>query len=81
MESDRAYAGEMGNTIKEFSPDDRPAIAAMREAMLEILRAARDGTPLAGRRWPPRYAAHRIAWHALDQAWGTGDRSEPNPAG
>jgi hypothetical protein len=81
MESDRAYAGEMGNKVKEFSAADRVAIATMREAMLEILRTARDGQPLAGRRWPPRYAAHRIAWHALDHAWEIEDRSEPNPAG
>ena len=25
----------------------------------------------------PRYAAHRIAWHALDHAWEIEDRSEP----
>ena len=37
----------------------------------------RDGSPIAGRRWPPRYAAHRIAWHALDHAWEIEDRSEP----
>ena len=76
MESDRAYAAQLGIKIGEFAPDDRPAIAAMREAMLEILRAARDGKPLAGRRWPSRYAAHRIAWHALDHAWEIEDRTE-----
>jgi hypothetical protein len=27
--------------------------------------------------WPPRYAARRIAWHALDHAWEIEDRSEP----
>jgi two-component system response regulator DesR len=43
----------------------------------EVLRAARDGTPLAGRRWPARYAANRIAWHALDHAWEIEDRTEP----
>jgi hypothetical protein len=77
MEADRAYAGQIGLKIEEFSPGDRPAIAAMREAMLEILQAARDGMPLAGRRWPSRYAAHRIAWHALDHAWEIEDRNEP----
>jgi hypothetical protein len=76
MEADRAYAGEMGVKVKEFGPDDRPAVAAMRSAMLEILRDARDGQPLAGRRWPARYAAHRIAWHALDHAWEIEDRTE-----
>jgi len=28
-----------------------------------------------GKRWPPRYAARRIAWHALDHAWEIEDRS------
>ena len=59
-------------------PAGRPAaIAAMRAAMLEVLRRAVDGSPLAGRKWPPRYAARRIAWHALDHAWEIEDRTEP----
>ena len=76
MESDRAYAREIGLKIKEFAQDDRPAIDAMRSEMLGVLRTARDGQPLAGRRWPARYAAHRIAWHALDHAWEIEDRSD-----
>jgi hypothetical protein len=28
-----------------------------------------------GKRWPPRYAARRIAWHVLDHAWEIEDRS------
>jgi hypothetical protein len=77
MEADRAYAHEIGAGVREFDPDDRAAIRAMREGMLGVLRAARDGAPLAGRRWPARYAAHRIAWHALDHAWEIEDRSSP----
>jgi hypothetical protein len=81
MESDRGYANEIGVKVRPFAPDDRAAIRAMRQAVLEVLRAARDGTPLAGRRWPARYAAHRIAWHALDHAWEIEDRSGPAPDG
>jgi hypothetical protein len=77
MDADRAYAHEIGAGVKSFEPDDRPAVRAMRDAMLEVLRGARDGEPLAGRRWPVRYAAHRIAWHALDHAWEIQDRSDP----
>ena len=77
MESDGAYANEMGIKVTGFAPNDRAAIEAMRNSMLEVLRAARDGEPLAGRRWPTRYAAHRIAWHALDHAWEIEDRTEP----
>ena len=47
----------------------------MRAAMLDVLRRPSDGTPLAGRTWTARYAARRIAWHALDHAWEMEDRS------
>jgi hypothetical protein len=76
VESDRAYAHEIGVRVREFAPDDVAAVAAMRAAILDVLRAARTGEPLAGRRWPARYAAHRIAWHALDHAWEIEDRTD-----
>ncbi|MEK6721525.1 MAG: hypothetical protein AABZ33_12790 [Chloroflexota bacterium] len=76
-ESDHAYAREMGIRVRAPAPDDPGAIAAMREAVLTVLRAPSDGSPLAGRRWTARYAAHRIAWHALDHAWEIEDRTEP----
>ena len=77
MDSDRAYANEIGITIRQFAPGDRAPVAGMRAAMLDVLRSARDGGPLGGRHWPARYAAHRIAWHALDHAWEIEDRTEP----
>jgi hypothetical protein len=77
MDADRGYAGVIGIKVGEFDPDDRAAVGAMRTAMLEVLRSARAGEPLTGKRWPARYAAHRIAWHALDHAWEIEDRSEP----
>ena len=49
----------------------------MRAAVLDVLRQPSDGSPIAGRRWTPRYAARRIAWHALDHAWEIEDRTEP----
>ncbi len=48
----------------------------MREAILDTLVHARSGEPLAERGWSPRYAARRIAWHALDHAWEIENRSE-----
>ena len=45
--------------------------------MLDLLRQPSDGSPIAGRKWPLRYAARRIAWHALDHAWEIEDRTEP----
>ena len=49
--------------------------------MLEVLGRPSDGSPLADRRWTARYAARRIAWHALDHAWEIEDRSEPRLTG
>ena len=48
--------------------------------MLEVLRRPSDGGPLAERKWTQRYAARRIAWHALDHAWEMEDRSDPGLA-
>ena len=67
--SDEAYAREIG--IKLTAP-----IAEIRTAVLEAIRAPSDGSPLADRRWTARYAAHRIAWHALDHAWEIEDKSD-----
>lgn len=77
LEADRAYARELGIRLPAPSPRDRAAVRAEREAMLDLLRQPSDGSPIAGRKWPLRYAARRIAWHALDHAWEIEDRTEP----
>jgi hypothetical protein len=77
VESDWYYAREIGVRVQRPDPADRVAVDAMRAAMLEVLRQASDGSPLADRKWPARYAAARIAWHALDHAWEMEDRTEP----
>ena len=76
-ESDGYYAREIAAFGKQPSLADRAAVEAMRAAMLDVLRRPSDGTPLAGRTWTARYAARRIAWHALDHAWEMEDRSDP----
>ena len=70
--SDWYYAKDMGIRLRE--PSSRADTEALRSAMLDVLRQPSDGSPLAGRRWPLRYAARRIAWHALDHAWEMEDR-------
>jgi hypothetical protein len=75
-ESDWYYAREIGIRERQPAAGDRPAVEALRAAMLEVLRQPSDGSPLADRKWPARYAARRIAWHALDHAWEIEDRSE-----
>jgi hypothetical protein len=76
VEADAAYAREIGLKLKEPDAFDRKAVKALRDEMLTVLRQPSDGSPLAGRKWTARYAAHRIAWHALDHAWEMQDRSE-----
>ncbi|HEX2047341.1 MAG TPA: hypothetical protein VHF27_06220 [Acidimicrobiales bacterium] len=47
-----------------------------RGAFLAALRAARQPqVELPRKTWPWRYAARRVAWHALDHAWEMEDRS------
>jgi hypothetical protein len=75
--ADHAYAHEIGVRVPDPGWDDRPAIEAMRAAMLDVLEQPSDGSPLADRKWTARYAAGRIAWHALDHAWEMEDRAEP----
>jgi hypothetical protein len=76
IEADHAYAREIGIRVKEPRFGDRAAIDAERSAVLDVLRQPSDGSPLADRKWTLRYAARRIAWHALDHAWEMEDRSE-----
>lgn len=77
LEADHAYARELGIRLPEPHAGEREAIEAERAAVLGILRQQSDGGGLAERRWTQRYAARRIAWHALDHAWEMEDRSEP----
>ena len=74
-ESDWYYARELGIRERQPAAGDRTAVQALRAAMLDVLRRPSDGKPLADRKWPARYAARRIAWHALDHAWEIEDRS------
>jgi hypothetical protein len=73
--ADGSYARTIG--IKaDADPTDGAAVRVQRKRMLESIRKPSDGSPMAGKKWPVRYAARRIAWHALDHAWEIEDRSE-----
>jgi hypothetical protein len=77
LDAQAAYARKIG--IKQSPPaiDDVSAIEEQREAIATLLATPSDGGPLAPNGWPARYAARRIAWHALDHAWEMQDRAEP----
>jgi hypothetical protein len=74
VDAEAAYASVMGRRHKPVEPG---SLAVMRADILDVLRQPSDGSPIAGRRWPPRYAARRIAWHVLDHAWEIEDRTDP----
>jgi len=75
-EAEGAYVGQLGSKM--------PASASMeelRDAFIEAFRAraAGDEPPHPNKvrkRWLPRYAVRRSAWHALDHAWEIEDRRE-----
>jgi hypothetical protein len=73
--AESAYAGKMGLTERVKDSTDHAAVDALHAAMLTALRTARAGFPLRPGGWTPRYAAQRVAWHALDHAWEIEDRS------
>ncbi len=70
------YAQKLGLRFKEPDRADSEAVAAIRAAILDALRRASEGGSPVEKGWPPRYAARRIAWHALDHAWEIEDRSQ-----
>ena len=75
MRSTSRPSGPRASTSAD--PRDAKAVAELRRRMLEVIAAPSDGSPLAGKKWPVRYAARRVAWHALDHAWEIEDRSDP----
>ena len=76
-DAEGAYVRKLGLRLKAPARNDRRAITAFRAAIIDALRQPSNGKPLLEKGWPQRYAARRIAWHALDHAWEMEDRSEP----
>jgi hypothetical protein len=75
--AETSYARKLGVKHRQPAVDDAKAIAALRAAIAGALQAPSEGRPPVEKGWPPRYAARRIAWHALDHAWEMQDRSGP----
>jgi hypothetical protein len=66
VDAENGYKGKLG--IRGVSD-----AAGIRAAMVEAVLAGRE--PEKPGQWTVRYAARRIAWHALDHAWEIQDRS------
>ena len=76
IDAEGAYVRKLGLRLKPPTRNDRPAIAEFRAAIPDVLRQPSTGKALVENGWPQRYAARRIAWHALDHAWEIQDRSD-----
>ena len=77
-DAEGAYVRKLGLPLK---PPDRHGgreLAAFRGAIAEAIQRPSNGAALVEKGWPQRYAARRIAWHALDHAWEMQDRSDPS---
>lgn len=71
------YARKLGLREREPGPGDTRARGKLRASILRALETI--GADSVTTPWPTRYAARRIAWHALDHAWEIEDRSAPAP--
>jgi hypothetical protein len=72
LAAEAAYARKLGIRQPEPRHDDRASVERLHTAVLAALGAGTPDAPANG--WPARYAARRIAWHALDHAWEIEDR-------
>jgi len=72
-----AYVRKLGLRLTPATRDDHRGIAKFRAAISQVLAKPSTGKAAVERGWPQRYAARRIAWHALDHAWEIQDRSAP----
>jgi hypothetical protein len=77
LDAEGAYVSKLGLRLKSPPRTDRRGITAFRAAITDALQQPSNGKALVEKGWPQRYAARRIAWHALDHAWEMEDRSEP----
>ena len=75
--ADGIYARKLGLRLPVPDGTDTAGLRAFRRAVLDALATPSKGTALVDKGWPQRYAARRIAWHALDHAWEIEDRSQP----
>jgi hypothetical protein len=75
IDAESAYTTKLGLKLRASKRDDAAGVAAARKAVLDAIRASTGRPQTAEKRWSPRYAARRIAWHLLDHAWEIEDRT------
>jgi hypothetical protein len=77
-DAEGAYVRKLGLRLAPPDRHNRRALAEFRAAITDALQQPSNGKALVEKGWPQRYAARRIAWHALDHAWEMEDRSDPS---
>ena len=75
-DAEGAYVRKLGLRLELPDRHDRRAVATFRGAITDALQRPSNGNAPVEKGWPQRYAARRIAWHALDHAWEIQDRSD-----
>ena len=80
LAAEGAYVRKLGLRLEPPARNDRRGLAEFRAAIVTTLQRPSTGKPLVEKGWPQRYAARRIAWHALDHAWEIQDRSDAGKA-
>jgi hypothetical protein len=79
-DAEGAYVRKLGLRLQPPDRHDRRAVTEFRAAITDALQRPSNGDALVEKGWPQRYAARRIAWHALDHAWEIQDRSDQSRA-
>ena len=74
IEAERDYARKIGVRHKPFAMDDKSALNAMRDEIVEVLSKPSGGEPLVSGGWHASYAVSRMAWHVVDHIWEIEDR-------
>jgi len=73
--AESAYARKVGIKMRELGHTETAEMRKFRRSLVAALATPSSGKPPVEKGWPQRYAARRIAWHALDHAWEIQDRS------
>ena len=78
--AEAAYIGAVGGTFKDEGGGSAERLKRVRAAFVKAVAARARGEvpdrgPRGGKRWGPRFAVRRSAWHWLDHAWEIEDRS------
>lgn len=82
LEGDWGYMTQLGGKFHAKGKNLTTEMNLMRQAFHDALVGRVRGElpdkgPRGGKRWVPRYAVRRSAWHVLDHAWEIEDRLEP----